>query len=152
MAWRKELGNHLLSAFVTTGRALEHAFEQVAPDDWEKLCYRPNGAEPIRTILDHFIAEVGIHRWVLMPDGQKRDLGQLNRAELEAQGLKVVLAQEPTVVAGHAVTSGQTRGSPTSRSPLRRPAWRRAHQVLGVRRLCTFHQGHCRSRRSPASW
>ena len=27
--------------------------------------------------------------------------------ELEAQGLKVVLAKEPTVVAGHAVTSGQ---------------------------------------------
>jgi 7,8-dihydropterin-6-yl-methyl-4-(beta-D-ribofuranosyl)aminobenzene 5'-phosphate synthase len=48
------------------------------------------------------------HRWLLTPDGQKRDLGQLNRTELEAQGLKVVLAKEPTVVAGHAVTSGQS--------------------------------------------
>jgi uncharacterized protein (TIGR03083 family) len=66
MAWRKELGNYLLSEFVTTSRALEHAFEQVAPDDWEKLCYRPNGAEPIRTILDNFIAEVGVHRWDVM--------------------------------------------------------------------------------------
>lgn len=47
------------------------------------------------------------HRWVVTPDGQKRDFGQLNRTELEAQGLKVVLAKEPTVVAGHAVTSGQ---------------------------------------------
>ena len=66
MAWRKELGNHLLSEFVTTSRAIEHAFEQVAPDDWEKLCYRPNGAEPIRTILDNFIAEVSVHRWDVM--------------------------------------------------------------------------------------
>lgn len=66
MALRKELGNHLLSAFVTANRAIEHAFDQVAPDDWEKLCYRPNGAEPIRTILDNCIAEVGVHRWDVM--------------------------------------------------------------------------------------
>ena len=47
------------------------------------------------------------HRWVVTPDGQKVDNGQLNRADLETQGLKVVLAKEPTVVAGHAMTSGQ---------------------------------------------
>src|SRR5215470_4470378 len=29
IAWHQELGNHLLSAFVTTSRALAHAFEQV---------------------------------------------------------------------------------------------------------------------------
>jgi 7,8-dihydropterin-6-yl-methyl-4-(beta-D-ribofuranosyl)aminobenzene 5'-phosphate synthase len=46
------------------------------------------------------------HRWVVTPDGQKRDGGQLNRTELEAQGIKVVLAKEPAVVAGHAFTSG----------------------------------------------
>ena len=63
IAWRQELGTHLLSEFVTTSRALAQAFEQVAPDDWEKLCYRPNGAEPIRTILNNFIAEAGVHRW-----------------------------------------------------------------------------------------
>lgn len=45
-------------------------------------------------------------RWALRPDGQKLDLGQLQRAELEAQGLKVALAKEPTVVAGYAVTEG----------------------------------------------
>lgn len=66
IALRKELGSHLLSAFVATSRAIEHAFAQVAPDDWEKLCYRRNGAEPIRTILDNFIAEVGVHRWDVM--------------------------------------------------------------------------------------
>jgi uncharacterized protein (TIGR03083 family) len=63
IAWRQELGTHLLLEFVTSSKALAHAFEQVAPDDWETLCYRPNGAEPIRTILDNFIAEVGVHRW-----------------------------------------------------------------------------------------
>jgi 7,8-dihydropterin-6-yl-methyl-4-(beta-D-ribofuranosyl)aminobenzene 5'-phosphate synthase len=47
------------------------------------------------------------HRWVVAPDGQQLDYGQLNRAELEARGLKVVLAEEPTVVAGHAFTSGR---------------------------------------------
>jgi hypothetical protein len=38
----------------------------VAPDAWETLCYRPNGAEPMRTILDNCIAEVGIHHWDIM--------------------------------------------------------------------------------------
>jgi uncharacterized protein (TIGR03083 family) len=63
IALRHELGSHLLSALVTTNRAFAHAFAQVAPDAWETLCYRPNGAEPIRTILDNFIAEVSVHRW-----------------------------------------------------------------------------------------
>jgi uncharacterized protein (TIGR03083 family) len=66
MALRKELGNQLLSAFVKANRAIEHAFEQVGPDDWEKLCYRTIGAEPIRNILDTFIADVGVHRWDVM--------------------------------------------------------------------------------------
>jgi 7,8-dihydropterin-6-yl-methyl-4-(beta-D-ribofuranosyl)aminobenzene 5'-phosphate synthase len=47
------------------------------------------------------------HRWAVTPDGQKRDMGQLQRAELETRGLTVVLATEPTVVAGHAFTSGR---------------------------------------------
>jgi hypothetical protein len=65
-ALRQELGDHLLPAFVASTKAIEHAFAQVGPDDWEKLCYRPNGAEPIRTILDNFIAEAGVHRWDVM--------------------------------------------------------------------------------------
>lgn len=47
------------------------------------------------------------HRWVMTPDGGKLDYGQLHRADLEARGIAVVLAKQPTVVAGHAVTSGQ---------------------------------------------
>ena len=47
------------------------------------------------------------HRWSMTPDGQKSDLGELPRAELESRGLKVVLAKQPAVVAGHAFTSGQ---------------------------------------------
>jgi len=67
IAWRKELGNQLLSAFVKANRAMEHALDQVGPHDWEKLCYRTTGAEPIGNILDTFIdtfiADVGVHRW-----------------------------------------------------------------------------------------
>jgi 7,8-dihydropterin-6-yl-methyl-4-(beta-D-ribofuranosyl)aminobenzene 5'-phosphate synthase len=46
-------------------------------------------------------------RWTVSPDGQRVDGGQLDRAELEAWGIGVVLAEQPTVVAGHAVTSGR---------------------------------------------
>jgi 7,8-dihydropterin-6-yl-methyl-4-(beta-D-ribofuranosyl)aminobenzene 5'-phosphate synthase len=46
------------------------------------------------------------HRWVLTPEGKKLDYGELKRDELEARGLKVMLAEEPTTVVGHAITSG----------------------------------------------
>jgi 7,8-dihydropterin-6-yl-methyl-4-(beta-D-ribofuranosyl)aminobenzene 5'-phosphate synthase len=46
------------------------------------------------------------HRWVVQPDGKKLDYGELKRDELEARGLNVVVAEEPTTVAGHAITSG----------------------------------------------
>lgn len=38
------------------------------------------------------------HRWVVQ-DGKKLDYGELKREELEARGLKVALAEEPTTVA-----------------------------------------------------
>ncbi len=47
------------------------------------------------------------HRTVVTPAGTAVDQGQLDREGLEARGLKVVLAKQPTVVAGHAITSGQ---------------------------------------------
>ena len=46
------------------------------------------------------------HRVVVTPAGTS-DLGQLDRGELERRGLRVVLAAQPTVMAGHAFTSGQ---------------------------------------------
>jgi hypothetical protein len=88
MALRHELGNDLLSAFVTSARALEHAFEQVGPDDWETLCYRPNGAESIRTILDNFIAEVGVHRWDVMYPLDPR-------VQLSPEGVAVMVERYP---------------------------------------------------------
>jgi 7,8-dihydropterin-6-yl-methyl-4-(beta-D-ribofuranosyl)aminobenzene 5'-phosphate synthase len=45
-------------------------------------------------------------RVVATPGGQV-DMGQLDRPRLEARGLKVVLARQPTVVAGHGATTGQ---------------------------------------------
>ena len=45
-------------------------------------------------------------RMVVTPGGTV-DQGRLDGGALEARGVKVVLAKQPTVVAGHAVTSGQ---------------------------------------------
>lgn len=47
------------------------------------------------------------HRFVMTPTGGRADMGLLDRGGLEARGLKVVLAKQATVVAGHAFTSGQ---------------------------------------------
>jgi 7,8-dihydropterin-6-yl-methyl-4-(beta-D-ribofuranosyl)aminobenzene 5'-phosphate synthase len=47
------------------------------------------------------------HRMVVSPAGGAVDGGLLDRARLEAGGLKVALAKQPTVVSGHAFTSGQ---------------------------------------------
>jgi 7,8-dihydropterin-6-yl-methyl-4-(beta-D-ribofuranosyl)aminobenzene 5'-phosphate synthase len=47
------------------------------------------------------------HRVVMTPTGGTLDGGQLDLSGLEARGLKVVLAKQATVVAGHAFTSGQ---------------------------------------------
>src|SRR6266850_6604443 len=45
-------------------------------------------------------------RFVSTPAGAL-DMGQLDRPRLEAKGLKVVLAKQPAVVVGHAMTTGQ---------------------------------------------
>jgi 7,8-dihydropterin-6-yl-methyl-4-(beta-D-ribofuranosyl)aminobenzene 5'-phosphate synthase len=47
------------------------------------------------------------HRMGMNPAGVAIDQGQLDRAGLERRGLKVMLAKQPTVVAGQAITSGQ---------------------------------------------
>jgi 7,8-dihydropterin-6-yl-methyl-4-(beta-D-ribofuranosyl)aminobenzene 5'-phosphate synthase len=47
------------------------------------------------------------HRVVVTPAGATIDQGRLDREALEARGLKVVLAKQPAVVAGHAFTTGQ---------------------------------------------
>jgi 7,8-dihydropterin-6-yl-methyl-4-(beta-D-ribofuranosyl)aminobenzene 5'-phosphate synthase len=46
------------------------------------------------------------HRLVVTPTATV-DQGQLDRPALEARGLAVVLARQPTVIAGHAFTTGQ---------------------------------------------
>jgi 7,8-dihydropterin-6-yl-methyl-4-(beta-D-ribofuranosyl)aminobenzene 5'-phosphate synthase len=47
------------------------------------------------------------NRVVLTPAGGTLDQGRLDREALEARGIRVVLAKQPTVIAGHAFTSGQ---------------------------------------------
>ena len=46
------------------------------------------------------------HRWVLGPDGQRRDGGQLDLATLDSSGIQTMMAEQPTTVVGHAFTSG----------------------------------------------
>jgi 7,8-dihydropterin-6-yl-methyl-4-(beta-D-ribofuranosyl)aminobenzene 5'-phosphate synthase len=47
------------------------------------------------------------HRMVVMPGGATADMGTLDRAGLEARGLKVEIARQPAVLAGHGFTTGQ---------------------------------------------
>ncbi len=46
------------------------------------------------------------HRWDVKPDGRRVDRGRLDRVDLESRGIAVRVLREPTVVAGHAATSG----------------------------------------------
>lgn len=77
------------------------------------------------------------HRWVTTPEGGRLDYGQLNRAEVETLGIKVVLAKQPTVVAGQAFTSGQIpRLTDFEKSP---PAARLEAGTAGSGCDATFH-------------
>ena len=63
IALRKELGDRLLPEYAKANRNLEHTMDAVGPNDWDKLCHRTMGAEPIENIIDMFIVDVGVHRW-----------------------------------------------------------------------------------------
>jgi 7,8-dihydropterin-6-yl-methyl-4-(beta-D-ribofuranosyl)aminobenzene 5'-phosphate synthase len=77
------------------------------------------------------------HRWVVQPDGKTLDYGELKQDALEARGLKVVLAEESTSVAGHAMTSGHiARITDFEMSP---PAARLEAGATGSGCDATFH-------------
>jgi 7,8-dihydropterin-6-yl-methyl-4-(beta-D-ribofuranosyl)aminobenzene 5'-phosphate synthase len=77
------------------------------------------------------------HRWVVQPDGKTLDYGELKLDALEAQGLKVAIAEEPTTVAGHAMTSGHiARITDFEMSP---PAARLEAGATGSGCDATFH-------------
>jgi uncharacterized protein (TIGR03083 family) len=64
--YRKGLGASIFERYVEAVNAVEASFDQVGPDDWQKLCYRKYGAETLTNVLDVFIVDVGVHRWDLM--------------------------------------------------------------------------------------
>ena len=66
IALTNELGEELLPTFIKGNRAMEEALAHVGPEDWDKLVYRPNGAEPLRNIVDVRISELAIHGWDIM--------------------------------------------------------------------------------------
>ena len=61
--FRKELGAQLLFEFVKANKAMRQVLDRVQSGEWDNLCYRSTGAEPIRNILDLLIVDVGVHRW-----------------------------------------------------------------------------------------
>ena len=63
IALANELGDQLLPTFIQGNRDMKAALAQVGPEDWDKLVYRPNGAEPLRNIVDVLISERAIHGW-----------------------------------------------------------------------------------------
>ncbi|MBV9180071.1 MAG: MBL fold metallo-hydrolase, partial [Acidobacteria bacterium] len=77
------------------------------------------------------------HRWVVQPDGKNLDYGVLKQDAVEARGLKVAIAEEPTVVAGHAVTSGHIPRLTDFEMPL--PAARLESGATGSACDATFH-------------
>ncbi len=46
------------------------------------------------------------HRWAVEDDGKRVDYGRLRRERIEAHGVRVEMPGEPTLVAGHGVSSG----------------------------------------------
>ncbi len=46
------------------------------------------------------------YRWIVPPAGQRVSFGVLDRRELAAQNVRVVMAEKPDTVAGHAFTTG----------------------------------------------
>lgn len=115
----------ILLDFALTGRSLTNNYQglKVDPTKADALIISHGHVDHYGALLDLAQAFQGrmksgitlyaggedtfCHRWVMTPDGGKLDYGQLNLAELEATRVKVVLAKQPTVVAGHAFTSGQ---------------------------------------------
>lgn len=66
IALTNELGDQLLPTFMQSNRDIEAALAQVGPEDWDTLVHRPNGAEPLRNIVDVLISERVIHGWDIM--------------------------------------------------------------------------------------
>ncbi len=62
-AFTERLGEQLLPTFIKANRELEEVLSRVGPEQWDELCYRIVGAEPIRNIVDMFIAERTVHGW-----------------------------------------------------------------------------------------
>lgn len=46
------------------------------------------------------------YRWIPLPTGQRESYGVLNRRELAAANVRVVMAEKPTVIEGQAFTTG----------------------------------------------
>ena len=60
---RASLGHALLPTFLAAHRALDETVALIGPEDWHRLCYRPQGNESIQQIVDAFITDRTVHAW-----------------------------------------------------------------------------------------
>ena len=63
IALRKELGGNLLAEFVKASGGIIDALANTGPQDWDNTVFRPSRPDPIRSVMDIFIAEFAIHGW-----------------------------------------------------------------------------------------
>jgi len=60
---RKKLGGNLLAEFIKASRGIVNALANISPQDWDKPVFRPSRPEPVRNVVDIFIAEMAVHGW-----------------------------------------------------------------------------------------
>ena len=88
IALTKELGGNLLAEFMKASRGIVNALANVGPQDWDKLVFRPSRPDPVRAVVDIFIAELAVHGW----DVRSRFDSQ---AELSPESVAVIVERIP---------------------------------------------------------
>jgi uncharacterized protein (TIGR03083 family) len=77
-AYRRELGEGLLSAFTRSQRDLLGQFERVKPNEWDRSAPHPSGVRSVGALLSLRVVELSIHGWeilhrvgrpAMLPDG-----------------------------------------------------------------------------------
>jgi uncharacterized protein (TIGR03083 family) len=63
IAMRQHLGDDLLPTFIAAQSAFHETLATIGPEDWDKLCYHPQGNVSIGSIVDALIIERTIHGW-----------------------------------------------------------------------------------------
>ena len=63
IARRESLGEQLLPTFTARHTHLHHLLHNLGAQDWEQLCYHPNGIRPAQQFITMWLTEVAMHAW-----------------------------------------------------------------------------------------